>query len=282
MSVLRTSVPDKYTIRMIFISFLMLFLITVLVSLNTKRYPEGIEFPELVAIPNGSFYYLPAGSFRQGTRVVDAPMEVRKISGLIELMKYPVSVREYDSCVKAGFCNEVAPSAGQNLAQTGVSYLDAIAYSQWFTKITGDTWRLPKDEEWVRAASERFVAQKLSINSADPSKRWLAEYTKQHTERAGASSELRSIGGYGENSLGVVDLSGSVWEWTQSCMLRGVVSVDGSTLTTKSEYCGIRIAEGRHRAFIIDFIRDPKVGGCAVGLPPNYLGFRLVREKRND
>ena len=282
MFILRTSVPDEHTGRVILISFLMLFLITLLVYLNAKRYPEGIELPELIAIPNGSFYYHPAGSFRQGTRVVDAPMELREISGLIELMKYPVSVREYASCVKAGFCNKVAPSVSRNLAQTGVSYLDAIAYSQWFTNIMGDTWRLPKDEEWVRAASERFVTQKLSINSADPSKRWLAEYTKQHTERAGASSELRSIGGYGENSLGLVDLSGSVWEWTESCMLRGEVSVDGLTLTNKSEYCGIRIAEGRHRAFIIDFIRDPKLGGCAVGLPPNHLGFRLVREKRND
>jgi len=27
-----------------------------------------------------------------------------------------------------------------------------------------------------------------------------------------------------------------------------------------------------------DFIRDPKSGGCAAGVPPTNLGFRLVVE----
>ena len=27
-----------------------------------------------------------------------------------------------------------------------------------------------------------------------------------------------------------------------------------------------------------DFIRDPKTGGCAAGVPPANLGFRLVVE----
>ena len=34
-----------------------------------------------------------------------------------------------------------------------------------------------------------------------------------------------------------------------------------------------------------DFVRDARGGGCAVGKPPNNLGFRLVREalaRRND
>jgi len=28
-----------------------------------------------------------------------------------------------------------------------------------------------------------------------------------------------------------------------------------------------------------DFIRDPKSGGCAAGVPPTNLGFRLVVER---
>jgi len=30
-----------------------------------------------------------------------------------------------------------------------------------------------------------------------------------------------------------------------------------------------------------NFIRDGKSGGCAVGTPPDNLGFRLVRERLN-
>ena len=31
-------------------------------------------------------------------------------------------------------------------------------------------------------------------------------------------------------------------------------------------------------AYISDFIRDARGGGCSVGTPPAYLGFRLVRD----
>lgn len=45
-------------------------------------------------------------------------------------------------------------------------------------------------------------------------------------------------------------------------------------------YCTVRIAGGLHRAAIIDFVRDPSVGGCAVALPPDHPGFRLAREPK--
>jgi len=32
-----------------------------------------------------------------------------------------------------------------------------------------------------------------------------------------------------------------------------------------------------------DFVRDPRTGGCAAGVPPANLGFRLVvDDRRND
>jgi len=36
---------------------------------------------------------------------------------------------------------------------------------------------------------------------------------------------------------------------------------------------------GRHRAHMSSFVRDGKRGGCAVGTPPENLGFRLVRDQ---
>ena len=41
--------------------------------------------------------------------------------------------------------------------------------------------------------------------------------------------------------------------------------------------CGIYVVEGRHRAAMSSFVRDPRSGGCSVGAPPDNLGFRLVR-----
>ena len=37
-----------------------------------------------------------------------------------------------------------------------------------------------------------------------------------------------------------------------------------------------------HRSYMTDFIRDPRTGGCAAGVPPANLGFRLVVEPRQS
>jgi hypothetical protein len=42
--------------------------------------------------------------------------------------------------------------------------------------------------------------------------------------------------------------------------------------------CGVRVVQGAHRTYMTDFIRDPRTGGCAAGVPPANLGFRLVVE----
>ena len=56
--------------------------------------------------------------------------------------------------------------------------------------------------------------------------------------------------------------------------------LDGAdTVAKTSANCGVRIAEGAHRAYVTDFIRDARAGGCAAGTPPDNLGFRLVRDE---
>jgi len=39
--------------------------------------------------------------------------------------------------------------------------------------------------------------------------------------------------------------------------------------------------QGAHRTYMTDFIRDPRTGGCAAGVPPANLGFRLVVEDQS-
>jgi hypothetical protein len=41
----------------------------------------------------------------------------------------------------------------------------------------------------------------------------------------------------------------------------------------------VHAVEGFHRTYMSNFIRDGKSGGCAVGTPPDNLGFRLVRDR---
>ena len=62
----------------------------------------------------------------------------------------------------------------------------------------------------------------------------------------------------------------------------GYYHLDDAGRTVKqTQNCCVRVAEGAHRAYVTDFIRDARAGGCASGTPPTNLGFRLVREPKS-
>ena len=65
------------------------------------------------------------------------------------------------------------------------------------------------------------------------------------------------FGRFGLNGRGVADLSGNVWEWTDSCYERRAVDAGGEArLLTRN--CRARALEGEHRTFMSDFIRDAR------------------------
>lgn len=242
--------------------------------------PEAtVAAPETIRIAAGPQDYRPAGEFRQGTRLVDAPMEQRMAAAL-EVMKFHVSEADYARCVADRDCPQLPVSGQPGMPQTNVNHADATAYAAWLSARTGAAWRLPTDAEWLRAAGERGFDDGFSeeANGADPSRRWIASYLREVELRGEADLDPHPQGHFGVNALGVADISGNVWEWTETCFQNGTLTPDGTAIATSADYCGVRAVQGKHRAFVIDFIRDARVGGCAAGVPPDYLGFRLVRD----
>jgi formylglycine-generating enzyme required for sulfatase activity len=186
---------------------------------------------------------------------------------------------DYQACVDDGGCPSSAGTtpAPDRLA-VQISWRDAQNYADWLSRKTGERYRLPSDEEWAYAAGTRFKDDGLPLDASDPSVRWLARYQTESL-RIAADAEPRSFGHFGTNEHGLLDLAGNVWEWTSTCFVRTKLDASGEAIGAHAN-CGVRVVEGQHRAYVTDFIRDAKAGGCAAGVPPANLGFRLVREPR--
>lgn len=241
---------------------------------------EAPSQPATVLLEPATFLHRLDGEWRQGGRDTDAPLAEVRIPAPVEIMVMPVSTGDYLACVAAGAC--VAPDGPTDRADlpvTGVNWLDAMAYAGWLSDLTGESWRLPTDAEWAQGAADLFRDDALGIadDPENPAVRWLAEYEAEATRARDRDREIRPVGSLNVSAAGMHDIGGAVWEWTSTCLRRVELDSAGAVLR-QDETCGIYIAEGRHRAALTLFERNPRTGGCSVGTPPDNMGFRLVRE----
>ncbi|MFN7025892.1 MAG: SUMF1/EgtB/PvdO family nonheme iron enzyme [Pseudorhizobium sp.] len=239
--------------------------------------------PEIVEIAPRTFKYRADGEVVRGVHPIDAPLLTVIERQPLTIMKYQVSVGEYDACVRDGACAAAAQpgTAGQDVPVTGVSFDDASAYARWLSKKTGDEWTLPSDRQLAFAGGKLFPddASGLDPENKNPALKWIADYEREAALRSKRDAAPKPAGSFGENEYGFADFAGNVWEWTNTCHRR-VSLYDNGGQRAVEEMCGVRVAVGPHRSPTSAFIRDPKGGGCSVGTPPDNLGFRLVKTTR--
>jgi formylglycine-generating enzyme required for sulfatase activity len=247
--------------------------------------PDGLVEPQTIVIAPREFSYRAAGDYYKNGYAVDGPMRTVSVTRPLTIMKYQVSNADYARCVAAGACAAAEPeysAAGSaDMPATGVSFGDAQAYASWLNRSTGEVWTLPTDEQLAFAAGSRFPDDALGADtkSSNPADRWLASYSREAQWKTARDPVPKPLGHFGENEYGFADFAGNVWEWTTTCSSR--VDLEwADQATNDSATCGIYHAIGKHRAPMIFFVRNPKGGGCAVGTPPDNLGFRLVKDTR--
>lgn len=240
--------------------------------------PRSADF-EIVEIAAKPFQYRVAGDFSRDGKPVEAPLRAERLADAVKIMNHQVTAAEYARCVDDGGCPRIPhASAMADRPMVGVSWRDATAYAEWITNKTGVVHRLPTDEEWVFAAGEKARDEALPlVDQINPAQAWIARYEAETNRARPGALDPQPLGTFGLNENGLKDIGGNIWEWTSTCFLRISLQPAGGARVTNTN-CGVRVVQGAHRTYMTDFIRDPRTGGCAAGIPPANLGFRLVIE----
>lgn len=226
---------------------------------------------ETVEVPAGSMTYSIPQNTYLATEWLDISVEIARP---FRMGKFEVTNRQWQACVDDGGCEKalkLKPDETLDHPVTRVNWHDARQFSVWLSAATGDSYRLPTDQEWFYVASlgEGYRADEKEY-----------DYSDLVAVRAVPKATF-PVGNFGENAWGVSDMIGNVWEWTLSCHALAEERLLNPLSTEKlnrPDTCYTRLVGGEHRAHIPDFIRDTYNGGCATLKPAANLGFRLVLE----
>ncbi|MGZ5468029.1 MAG: prolyl oligopeptidase family serine peptidase [Candidatus Aminicenantales bacterium] len=177
--------------------------------------------------------------------------EVVKRGGL-EIGRFEVTRAQY-----ASFDPKRKPAPGtENFPVTGVTFDEARAYAAWLTKQSGQTWRLPTEDEAAKLAEgvsgENTLDHWAGYAPNPDDVRRLESKIKEIGGPAALIKEVGSMAGAGKDGEELVfDLGGNAAEW--------VTAKDGS---------------GQARGGSADRPADPKAHAAAA---LECTGFRVVR-----
>lgn len=233
------------------------------------------------------FVYVPAGRFRRGGAAAGAPASQQTFVDNFAIARLPITVGEYmlfiddlaDSDPGQAIAFAPRQTAGAlgdpRIPVTGVSYAAAQAYARWLSRRSGVSYRLPREDEWEKAArgvdGRRFVW----------GERFDATYCAMRDTRPGEARAV-PVGSHADDIsiYGARDLAGGVAEWTEDTFADDHADqqvVRGGSFEEGPEACQIarrqpmpRSATARHVGFRL--VRELAGGGGELVTPPMVPG----------
>ena len=159
-----------------------------------------------------------------------------------------------------------------NQPVVGISWHDAVAYCEWLSKQTGQTYRLPTEAEWeyaARGGKESKGFYYAGSNELDEVG-WYNENSEAKTQPVGEKKP---------NELGLYDMSGNVWEWCQDWY--GDYP-QGTLRDPKGPDTGqYRVLRGGSWHYYVSYCRLPLRFHYGPTGRVNGFGFRLARSLKN-
>jgi formylglycine-generating enzyme required for sulfatase activity len=193
-----------------------------------------------------------------------------------EIAKYPVTNMEYFQFIMTtghraprGWMGFHFQDGSEECPVVGVSLPDAMAFIKWINTLFNENFRLPTEAEWEKAARGPDGRVYPWGDDFDP---W-----RCNTDESGkrTTSPIGSYSPGGDSQYGVTDMSGNVWEWTNSLLMPYPYNPnDGREIRKPSTKIAVRGGAWYY---------SRKLARCASreGVLADYLsaslGFRLCR-----
>ncbi|MEJ6010826.1 formylglycine-generating enzyme family protein [Novosphingobium aquae] len=106
-----------------------------------------------------------------------------------------------------------------------IAYQDALAYAQWAGR------DLPTEAEWEFAARGGLEGKRFSWGDSAPDGRsgnmWQGPFPVADEGTDGYRAQLAPVGCFQKNGLGLSDMAGNVWEWTNTWFRPNISSNGG-------------------------------------------------------
>lgn len=208
----------------------------------TRAHGNGNTFKDCPECP--VMARIPAGSFTMGNDsgpAAERPAHRVAIERPFALGVYEVTVAEWQACVDGGGCDGTLRMMGAT-PSTPVHNLhwdDALAYTAWLSRKTGQRYRLPSEAEWEYAAragtgTPFWWGAQAGIANANC------------LDCGGMHERLTPLaaGSFQPNPFGLHDMNGSVAEWTADCWTPDHRGAGGDAAARLDGDCRKRVLRG--------------------------------------
>lgn len=238
-------------------------------TLIRDRMVDGTGGPEMIALRGGSFVRGDA----DGDTDEKPPVLVRPKPFAMGM--FEVTFAEYDR-----FCDDTHRDKPEDSGWgrgprpvINVTWNDAVAYTEWLSRRTRQTYRLPTDAEWEYAA-----------RASTRSRFWWGDepgVARANCEGCGSvwdGDKTAPVGRFDPNPFGLHDTAGNVFEWVADCFHDSYAEAppDGTALDKPG--CGKRVIRGGGWSFPPHEMRSANRWRDFPTRSSDDTGFRIVRE----
>lgn len=291
------------------LSFKRILLLCLILCINLKCTEPEVEY---IAPPEG-MVFVPGGETRIGSEKglpMERPVFKANVSSFF-MDTHPVTVAQFREFVDAtGYKTQAeefgdaglldletyqwmlipganwayplgpdGPPAEDTHPVTQVSWNDGVAYANW------KGHRLPTEIEWEHAArgaesaSEKYAwGDVLYMAGEAKANTWDGTFPVSNTEEDGFVF-TSPVGVFGKTPLGLTDMGGNVWEWTDSWYRSYQERKDSFLPNAQSE----RVQRGGSFLCHVDYCHGYRVSARSHSTPETslfHVGFRTVKDIR--